>query len=121
MSNYLSVDCGGTKTAFLLCGDRGERKAFCVLGPANYMVNGVENVLAVLRDGVEQVCARAEIGREEIRSAFAAIAGFGDVPDDVPMLIRRAEELFPEMNLNWATIRTMPWQVPCSGARGFMS
>ena len=99
MSNYLSVDCGGTKTAFLLCGDRGERKAFCVLGPANYMVNGVENVLAVLRDGVEQVCARAEIGREEIRSAFAAIAGFGDVPDDVPLLIRRAEELFPEMNL----------------------
>lgn len=99
MSNYLSVDCGGTKTAFLLCGERCEQKAFCVLGPANYMVNGVEGVMKVLKDGVEQVCARAGIRKEEICSGFIAMAGFGDVPDDVPMLIRRVEELFPGMNL----------------------
>lgn len=95
MGNYLSVDCGGTKTAFLLCTERGEQKAFCVLGPANYMVNGVEGVMRVLRDGVEQVCAQAGICLEDIRSGFIAMAGFGDVPDDVPELIRRVEELFP--------------------------
>ena len=95
MSNYLSVDCGGTKTAFLLCNEEGERKAFCVLGPANYMVNGVENVMMVLRDGVERLCAQAGICLEEIRSGFIAMAGFGDVPDDIPELVRRVEELMP--------------------------
>ncbi len=99
MSSYLSVDCGGTKTAFLLCGEQGERKAFCVLGPANYMVNGTEQVMAVLRDGVEQVCAQAEISRADIRAAFIAMAGFGDIPEDMPGLIRRTEEEFPGLCL----------------------
>ena len=40
MRRYLSVDCGGTKTAFLLCRETGELEAACTLGPGNYMVNG---------------------------------------------------------------------------------
>lgn len=99
MGNYLSVDCGGTKTAFLLCGERGEKKAYCVLGPANYMVNGVKCVMDILKDGVERVCGQAGIKREELRSGFIAIAGFGDIPEDMPGLIRQAEELFPGLPL----------------------
>ncbi|MFR7976677.1 MAG: hypothetical protein ACLU6F_01445 [[Ruminococcus] torques] len=33
MRRYLSVDCGGTKTAFLLCRETGELEAACTLGP----------------------------------------------------------------------------------------
>lgn len=99
MGNYLSVDCGGTKTAFLLCGERGEKKGYCVLGPANYMVNGVKCVMDVLKEGVEGVCSQAGIEREEIRAGFIAIAGFGDIPEDMPGLIRQTEALFPGLPL----------------------
>ena len=51
MKRYLSVDCGGTKTAFLLCGETGRAEASCTLGPANYMVIGKEAVFSVLREG----------------------------------------------------------------------
>ena len=43
MRRYLSVDCGGTKTAFLLCRETGELEAACTLGPGNYMVNGIDH------------------------------------------------------------------------------
>ena len=33
MRRYLSVDCGGTKTAFLLCRETGELEAACTLPP----------------------------------------------------------------------------------------
>ena len=49
MRRYLSVDCGGTKTAFLLCRETGELEAACTLGPGNYMVNGIDHVLSVLK------------------------------------------------------------------------
>lgn len=52
MRRYLSVDCGGTKTAFLLCRETGELEAACTLGPGNYMVNGIDHVLSVLKDGI---------------------------------------------------------------------
>ena len=50
MRRYLSVDCGGTKTAFLLCRETGELEAACTLGPGNYMVNGIDHVLSVLKE-----------------------------------------------------------------------
>lgn len=99
MGYYLSVDCGGTKTAFLLSDGKGRKKGYCVLGPANYMVNGVKCVMDILKDGMERVCAQAGIGREEIRAGFIAIAGFGDIPEDVPGLTRKIEELFPGLCL----------------------
>ena len=95
--SYLSVDCGGTKTAFLLCSENGEPEADCVLGPANYMVNGLGPVLSLLEEGVGTVCSRAGICREDITSAFIAMAGYGDVPGDMPEISRMVRERFPGM------------------------
>ena len=60
MRRYLSVDCGGTKTAFLLCRETGELEAACTLGPGNYMVNGIDHVLSVLKDGICRSAVRRQ-------------------------------------------------------------
>ena len=99
MRRYLSVDCGGTKTAFLLCREDGSAEAECVLGPANYMVNGTEAVLSILKDGIHRVCSQAGIIQSNITAGFIAIAGFGDVPGDIPELTRMVEETFPQIPL----------------------
>ena len=99
MARYLSVDCGGTKTAFLLCREDGTAEAGCILGPANYMVNGTDAVLSILKDGILKVCMQAGIGQSDIAGAFIAIAGFGDVPGDVPVITRLVEEAFPRIPL----------------------
>lgn len=100
MRRYLSVDCGGTKTAFLLWEETGHAKAYCVLGPGNYLVNGMDEVLDVLRKGVLQICTQAEISQKDINHCFIALAGFKDIPDDVPKIIRMVEEAFPQMNIS---------------------
>lgn len=92
MGKYLSVDCGGTKTAFLLCDGSGRPLASCVKGPANYLVNGMEEVLTVLKDGVSTICEQAEIKKEDISGGFLAIAGFKDIPEDVPWITGLVEE-----------------------------
>ena len=97
MRRYLSVDCGGTKTAFLLCRETGELEAACTLGPGNYMVNGIDHVLSVLKDGILQICCQAAIAQSEITHSFIAIAGFKDIPADVPVLTRLVRETFPRM------------------------
>lgn len=99
MRRYLSVDCGGTKTAFLLCDETGRMEAVCTLGPANYLVNGIDEVISVLKKGMELVCAHAHVEQKEITAAFFAVAGFKDIPDDVPWITERIEKAFPQMKI----------------------
>lgn len=96
MKKYLSVDCGGTKTAFLLCDESGRSLASCILGPANYLVNGIETVLKIINKGLRILCIQAECDREEISCGFIAIAGYGDIPDDLTSISHLIEkELYP--------------------------
>lgn len=75
---------------------REELEAACTLGPGNYMVNGIDHVLSVLKDGILQICCQAAIAQSEITHSFIAIAGFKDIPADVPVLTRLVRETFPE-------------------------
>lgn len=100
MRRYLSVDCGGTKTAFLLCEETGRAEASCMLGPGNYLVNGMEEVLGVLKDGVERLCVQAGIGQSDISHCFIALAGFKDIPEDVPEVTRVVQDAFPQMQVS---------------------
>lgn len=99
MKRYLSVDCGGTKTAFLLCDENGVAKASCILGPANYMVNGIDACINILKEGIDYVCSADKISRGDITGTFIALAGFKDIPDDVPRITKMVEEAFPEMKI----------------------
>lgn len=95
MKNYLSIDGGGTKTAFLLCDENGKQLASCILGPANYLVNSLDGVISTFKEGVKQVCETAQIEEKDITSAFIAIAGFKDIPEDVPYVTHKVKEAFP--------------------------
>ena len=39
---FISVDCGGSKTAFVLTDELGNKITSCKLGPGNFIVTGVE-------------------------------------------------------------------------------
>lgn len=97
MDRYLSVDCGGTKTAFLLCDESGKKEAECILGPANYIVNGMDSILEILNQGFGQVCEQAGITQGEIRHCFIALAGYGDIPDEMRAVQNRICAEFPNL------------------------
>lgn len=99
MKNYLSIDGGGTKTAFLLCDENGKELARSVLGPANYVVNSLENVVETFSKGIQEVCTQAHIQEREINAGFVAIAGFKDIPEDVPVVTKVIDEAFPHLKL----------------------
>ena len=48
MNYYLSVDGGGTKTAFLLCDENGKQVAETMCGPSNFMVVGLDSAVICL-------------------------------------------------------------------------
>lgn len=98
MKTYLSVDGGGTKTAFLLCDEQGKELASCILGPANYVVNSLDGVIQTFSKGIEMVCEQANIVESEITSAFLAIAGFKDIPEDIPVVEQMMQDAFPHLN-----------------------
>ena len=99
MDRYLSVDCGGTKTAFLLCGESGKKEAECILGSANYIVNGMDSILGILNQGIGQVCEQAEIAQREIRHCFIALAGYGDIPGEMKAVQERIGSEFPDLRI----------------------
>lgn len=100
MDRYLSVDCGGTKTAFLLCGENGKKEAECTMGPANYIVNGMDDILSTLKDGLNEICRQAEIEPTEICHCFIALAGYGDIPDEMEEIRNSICTYFPELRIS---------------------
>lgn len=72
MLYFLGIDGGGTKTEFVLQNADGETCASCILAASNPADIGIQQSEAVLRDGIETVCAG--IPYSEIY-LFAGIAG----------------------------------------------
>lgn len=73
---YISVDCGGTKTAFVLTNELGIKLADCVLGPGNFLVTGVDNVTDMLVEGVNILCEKANITPADLSMVLIASAGY---------------------------------------------
>lgn len=99
MKYYLSVDSGGTKTDFLLTDEKGCKCAQCTLGPANYLVNGLDEVLRIYRKGIDEIAQQASISENEIVAAFIAMAGFGDIPEDVERVTKITQDTFPSIKI----------------------
>ena len=73
MINYLlGIDAGGTKTDFVLTDRQFTIIKKCTLGSANPVDVGIEQMLYILREGIEYCCDG--ISPDEI-SCFAGIAG----------------------------------------------
>ena len=81
MKYYLSADGGGTKTAFLLCDENGNRAAETMCGPSNFMVVGLDSAAICLNKGITELKMISGITEDEIQAGFIALAGYGDVQD----------------------------------------
>lgn len=99
MDYFLTADCGGTKSAFLLADVQGHRLAETVKDGSNYMVDGMDHMIRVLRSGMEECCELAGISNRDIRMFFIATAGYGDIPENNETDTRIVRESFPNVPL----------------------
>lgn len=73
---FVSVDCGGTKSAFLMTDEKGNQIATCKLGPGNYLVIGLDAMVKLINEGMDELCRLANVTRDDITMAVIASAGF---------------------------------------------
>jgi N-acetylglucosamine kinase-like BadF-type ATPase len=75
---FLGVDGGGSKTAFVLVDDAGAVRAEAVASTTYILGDDGRSVSRVLADGIESVCAQAEIQPGQIAQAFFGLPGYGE-------------------------------------------
>ncbi len=69
----IGIDGGGTKTEFCLFTEQGEILGQCVLGASNPNAEGMEQTLAVLKQGIDTLTR----GGDEVAAIFAGVSGCG--------------------------------------------
>ena len=83
---FLGVDGGGTKTAFCLVDRSGQMVARAQAASSYYFSHGIGLVERVLKEGVDAVCAAAELPPADIEYAFFGLPGYGEAAHDLPTL-----------------------------------
>ncbi|WP_314411561.1 BadF/BadG/BcrA/BcrD ATPase family protein [Streptomyces kroppenstedtii] len=83
---FLGVDGGGTKTAFCMVDRSGQVVARAQAASSYYFSHGIELVERVLKEGVEAVCAAADLAPADIEYAFFGLPGYGEAARDLPVL-----------------------------------
>ncbi len=96
---FLGIDGGGTKTSFQLTNEAGVVLASLEKMPTNYLVDGLEQVKNVFKQGVIEICKEANIQVSDITRCFTSVAGFGDIKSDEPIVINELQTIFPELDL----------------------
>lgn len=74
---FVSADCGGSKSAFVMCNELGVEVARCKLGPGNHLVLGIDKTVELINEGINELCKQASISKREITMAILATAGYG--------------------------------------------
>lgn len=82
---FLGIDGGGTKTTFKLTDKSGMVLNKISKGPSNPHDIGIEQTLAVLKDGINEVCKGIPYNKVTL---FAGLAGFGTPGDNTDVLNR---------------------------------
>ncbi|MBQ3530070.1 MAG: XRE family transcriptional regulator [Oscillospiraceae bacterium] len=82
---FLGIDGGGTKTTFKLIDKSGMLLSRISKGPSNPNDIGIEQTLAVLKDGINEVCKGIPYNKVTL---FAGLAGFGYPGDSTNVLSR---------------------------------
>lgn len=95
MRYYLSVDSGGTKTAFLLTDETGKAVLEYTASGCTYSVMGSEKVFQILKRGSEEALKRYGISPHDIKFATWGISCFGEYRQLDDYLSDFLPELFP--------------------------
>lgn len=77
--HFVGVDAGGTKTAFILCDEKGSILAEHRAEGGGFITIGAEGVRRTVAGGVDVLCARAGIARGEITWAGVGFPGYGEM------------------------------------------
>lgn len=98
MKYYLGVDGGGTKTKFALCDEHGMIVSTSLQPTCHYMQCGFDGIYEVMQYGLQECLIQANIQVSQIKQAFVACAGYGDIIKDNPHIesaVHRAFPMFP--------------------------
>ncbi len=95
MGYYLSVDGGGSKTAFLITDQTGRVCSSYVAQGCTYSVMGKETVCRILCEGAQMVLEMAGIFPKELVYAVWGISCFGEYEEMDGYLADKLTELFP--------------------------
>ena len=87
---FLGIDGGGTKTAFRLIDKNGMLLSKVIKGPTNPYDIGIESAIAVLKDGINEVCKGVPYAKITV---FAGLAGFGLIGDNTKVLTHFMDKL----------------------------
>jgi len=96
--NYLGVDGGGTKTAFMLIDEKGRIKGWARKGTTHYLQVGVDEVKSTLREGFREVSSEAGIEVEDIDYAFLGLPCYGEEVESVSILEDVTSSAIGEVN-----------------------
>ena len=97
MEYYLSIDGGGTKTRAVLIDENYTVLYDDTFGRCNYVVSGKQVIVEVLGSILNGVKESVGIDCANITSAFFAIAGFNDIPEDVEIIENMVASEFPDL------------------------
>jgi len=81
MDCYLSVDSGGTKTGFVLTDASGVALARLNLGSRTYPVDGLDGMMELFRQGVDELLRTAGASPFDIRAAAWGVPFYGEYPE----------------------------------------
>lgn len=90
---FLGIDGGGTKTKAILMDETDKVYFEKLYRSCNYIVDGESVIYEVLGDILE------DVKDYPIQSVFFAIAGYKDIPSDVPIIERKVADNFPNYNI----------------------
>lgn len=84
---YLGVDGGGSKTAFLLIDEHGNKRGQSLKGTIDYYRVGQEKVRQILQEGISECCLQANSDMANITFSLFGWPGLGDeVIQEVPII-----------------------------------
>ena len=91
---FLGVDGGGTKTTFTLINENGEVVHSITKGTCHFNQIGFEGLEILLKIGLNDMIAEANISKEEIKHSFLGLAGYGKVQEAKPKIEAAAKAAF---------------------------
>ncbi|MDI6868659.1 MAG: BadF/BadG/BcrA/BcrD ATPase family protein [Coprothermobacterota bacterium] len=106
---FLGVDGGGSKTAALICDEKGNVLGEGHAGPSNYQIVGMEFALGEISRAVEEALKKGGVSLEEIQRAVFGLSG-ADLPENFRELEEGLKKTFPGLsfllvNDTWIALR----------------
>lgn len=99
MKYLLSMDGGGSKTAWLLTTENGNIAADYKCGGCSHPQMGVSAVLGLIHSGVEELLKRANCSKSNILGAAFGVPCYGEYPDVDLIICHDLQQFLPDSSV----------------------